>query len=144
MVTHRNCASELERTRLVDSKHTRGSSSTGAWWSATSTLQSTHRCPSCSKNCTGSNASLSLGSQVPSPVDRLLRENGIHPVLVEIGPRDQPAEIWNGISGSSVYVAAGPDAELLPSSLGGQFYQAHVVDEVVIDRPEERAMLQVT
>ena len=78
-------------------------------------------------------------------INRLLLETGLQPVLVEIGPREQPPEIWDGIAQSSTYLAAGPDSELSAALLRGRFHQAHVVDELVTpDASEAGSPLHVT
>jgi hypothetical protein len=75
----------------------------------------------------------------------LLERLGIHPVLVEVGPRERSPRIWDGIAEASTYLAVGPDAALSESFLRKKFDKVHVVDEVVSpDAGADASRLYVT
>jgi hypothetical protein len=87
-------------------------------------------------------ASPAIFEQMSKIIDHLFTELNIHPVLMEIGAREQIPGIWDGIAPHSTYVGIGPESKLMPNS--NVFQRTHFIDEIVTPGESTNSVLYLT
>jgi FkbM family methyltransferase len=73
--------------------------------------------------------------------NQLLEEQGIHPVLIDVGSSGATPEVWEGIARHSVYVGFDPDLREIYETSEGHFHQSVTINEAITS---ERGSTEVT
>jgi hypothetical protein len=66
-------------------------------------------------------------------VEHVLAMAGAHPVLLELGPRERPAAIWDSLASQSTYIGVGYEAEPMRAACS-HYARVHLVNGIVVPR----------
>ncbi|MEP7288288.1 MAG: FkbM family methyltransferase [Chloroflexota bacterium] len=66
-------------------------------------------------------------------VRTLLSDQGIHPVLIDVGASGTPPAVWNTIRNNSIYVGFDPDLREIRDIQNSGYYKATIINEAITD-----------
>ena len=79
-----------------------------------------------------------------APIDRLLSDLDIHPVLVDIGASGAPPAIWDSIASHSTYVGFDPDLREIHEVPDSRFHRAVIVNEAITSSTDKEVRFYLT
>jgi len=74
-----------------------------------------------------------LRGDVRATVRKVLVEQGIRPVLVDVGASMQPPRIWDSIAPNSIYVGFDPDGRTPSNIVAEKYHRAEIVPKAIVD-----------